>query len=135
MLQPKRQKFRKSFQPKLSGIAYRGSKLTHGEFGLQSTGRVWLTARQIEAARKTIVREIKRKGKLWVKVFPHIPVTKKPSEVGMGKGKGDVDQYILALLPGRIIFELGGVSSSTAVEAFRKAAQKLPVICKFISKE
>ncbi|MBD3363177.1 50S ribosomal protein L16 [Candidatus Dojkabacteria bacterium] len=135
MLQPKKRKYRKSFQPKMKGVAYRGSRLTHGDYGLKSMGRSWLTSRQIEAARKAIVREVKRKGKLWIKVFPHTPVTSKPSEVGMGKGKGEVDQYVLGLKPGRIIFELGGVPKPVAKEALRKAAQKLPVICKFISKD
>lgn len=135
MLQPKREKFRKSFNPKMKGNpALKGTHLTVGEFGLQSTGRSWLTASQIESARKAIVRETKRKGKLWLRVFPHIPVTAKPAEVGMGKGKGDVDQHIIPLKPGRIMFELGGVTEEVAREAFRKAAQKLPVLTKFVIK-
>ncbi len=134
MLQPKSRKFRKSFNPSMKGTKKSGSKVTHGEFGLQATTRSWVSARQIESARKVIVRETKRKGKLWLKIFPAIPITKKPSEVGMGKGKGDVDQYVMAVKPGRVMFELGGVREEVAREAFRKAAQKLPVLTKFIEK-
>lgn len=134
MLQPKKEKYRKKFNPKMKGIAIRGSRVTHGDYGLQSIGRSWLTARQIEAARKTIVREMKRKGKLWIKVFPDVGITKKPLEVGMGKGKGDLDQYVMPLKPGRMMFELGGVPETVAREAFRKAAMKLPVNTKFVIK-
>ena len=134
MLQPRKEKFRKHFNPKLTGVATRAYKVAMGDFGLQSLQRSWLTARQIEAARKTIVREMKRKGKLWLRVFPDRPITSKPNEVGMGKGKGDVDQYVFALKPGRVMFEIGGVSEEIAREAFRKAAQKLPVKTKFLSK-
>lgn len=132
MLQPKKSKYRKSFQPSLKGKAQRGNKVTRGEFGLQVLQTSWISARQIEAARKTIVREIKRKGKLWITIFPHIPVTKKSGEVGMGKGKGDVDKYIFVAKPGRVVFELGGVAEDIAREALRKAGQKLPVKTKFI---
>jgi large subunit ribosomal protein L16 len=134
MLQPKREKYRKRFNPSMAGKATRGFKVTSGEFGLQCLGSSWLTARQIESARKAIVRETKRRGKLWLKVFPDVPATQKPAEVRMGGGKGDVVQHILALKPGRIIFELGGVDEKIAREAFRKAAQKLPVLTRFVIK-
>lgn len=134
MLQPKKEKFRKRFNPNMGGTAMKGQKVTYGDYGLQSLGRTWLTARQIEAARKAIVRETKRRGKLWLKVFPDVPVTAHAAETRMGGGKGDVAQHILALKPGRVIFELGGVEEKVAREAFRKAAQKLPVITRFIVK-
>ncbi|MBP9758611.1 50S ribosomal protein L16 [Candidatus Dojkabacteria bacterium] len=134
MLQPRKQKYRKSFNPNMGGKATRGCKVTAGEFGLQSLDRSWLTARQIESARKAIVRETKRRGKLWLKVFPDVPVTAHAAETRMGGGKGDVDHYILAVKPGRIIFELGGVDEKIAKEAFRKAAQKLPVLTRFVIK-
>ncbi|MCA9385816.1 50S ribosomal protein L16 [Candidatus Dojkabacteria bacterium] len=133
MLQPKNQKYRKHFQPDLSGKATKGFRVVMGDYGLQSLGRSWVTARQIEAARKTIVREMKRKGKLWIRVFPDRPITSKSGEVGMGKGKGDVDQYVAIAKPGIILFELGGVSEQVAREALRKAAQKLPIKTKFVT--
>ena len=134
MLQPKKQKYRKRFNPNMGGKATKGFKVTFGEYGLQSLTRSWLTARQIESARKAIVRETKRRGKLWLKVFPDVPVTAHAAETRMGGGKGDVDHYILAVKPGRIIFELGGVDEKIAKEAFRKAAQKLPVLTRFVFK-
>ncbi len=135
MLEPKKLKYRKQFQPKTGGISTRGFEVALGDFGLQSLGRSWLTARQIESARKTIVREIKRKGKLWIRVFPGRPITKRSSEIRMGGGKGDVDHYVFMLKPGRIMFELGGVSETIAREAFRKASQKLPIKTKFLSRD
>jgi large subunit ribosomal protein L16 len=134
MLQPKKTKFRKAFRPNPRGYATTGNVISFGDFGLQGLERCWLTARQIESARKVIVREIKRKGKLWIRVFPSQPVTMKPNEVGMGKGKGDVDHYIAPLRPGIVLFELGGVDEVIAREAFKKAAQKLPIKAKFIQK-
>lgn len=134
MLQPKKQKYRKQFNPKLTGIATSGYTVAMGDFGLQAIGRSWLTAKQIEAARKVIVREVKRKGKLWIRVFPDRPITAKPNEVGMGKGKGDVEQYVVPLKPGKVMFELGGVEENVAREAFRKAGQKLPIKTKFLVK-
>ena len=134
MLQPKKEKYRKKFNPNLKGKATKGCYVTYGEFGLQSLGNSWLTARQIESARKAIVRETKRKGKLWIKVFPHNAVTQKPAEVGMGKGKGEIAQYVMPLKEGRIMFELGGITEDVAREAFRKAAQKLPVLTRFVKR-
>ncbi len=135
MLQPKKQKYRKAFRPTMKGMDTVCNRVLMGEFGLQALEKVWLSAKQIEAARKTIVREVKRKGKLWIRVFPDRPITSKPNEVGMGKGKGDVDYYAVALRPARIMFELGGVAEEIAREAFRKAAQKLPIKTKFVIKK
>lgn len=134
MLQPKKRKYRKSFNPNMGGKATKGFRISFGDYGLQSLGRSWLTARQIEAARKAIVRETKRRGKLWLKVFPDVPVTAHAAETRMGGGKGDVAHYILPVKPGRIIFELGGVDEKIAKEAFRKAAQKLPILTRFVIK-
>ena len=135
MLQPKRTKFRKEMRGKRRGIETRGTDLTMGEFGLKSITRAWVLSKQLESARKAIVREMKRKGKLWIKVFPQHSYTQRPPEVRMGKGKGDVAGYVAVVKPGRILFEMSGVTEQVAKEAFRKAAQKLPVLTKFISKE
>ncbi|MFW5702865.1 MAG: 50S ribosomal protein L16 [Candidatus Dojkabacteria bacterium] len=135
MLQPKRTKYRKQFRGKMRGRATAGNQLTNGAFGLQSLDRSWVSSRQIEAARKVIVRETKRKAKLWMKIFPDKPYTKKPAEVRMGKGKGDVDSYVAVVKPGRIIMEMSGVEASIAREALRKAAQKLPVKTQIIVRE
>lgn len=134
MLQPKREKYRKRFKPNMKGDSARCNQIQFGDYGLQSLGRKWLTARQIESARKVIVREMKRKGKLWIRVFPDRPITSKPNEVGMGKGKGEPEQYVMALKPGRMIFEISGVSEAVAREAFRKAGQKLPILTKILVK-
>lgn len=134
MLQPKKTKYRKAFRGRMKGKSNKANKLTVGEYGLQSTGRVWLTANQIEAARKAIVRETKRKGKLWMRVFPDKPYTGKPAEVGMGKGKGEVQGYVFVLKPGRVVFELGGVEEEVARSAFKRAADKLPVKTRVITK-
>ena len=135
MLQPKRTKFRKEMRGKRRGIETRGTELTMGEFGLKATTRAWVKSMQLESARKAIVREMKRKGKLWIKVFPQHSYSQKPPEVRMGKGKGDVAGYVAVVKPGRIIFEMSGVTEEVAKEAFRKAAQKLPILTKFITKE
>lgn len=135
MLEPKRTKFRKQFRGKMRGIASRGDELTVGEFGLRSIGRGWIKANQLEAARKTIVREMKRKGKLWIRVFPDHSYTGKPAEVRMGKGKGEVQGYVAVVKPGRILFEISGVSEDVAKEAFRKAGAKLPVLTKFVNSD
>lgn len=135
MLQPKRTKFRKEMRGKRRGIETRGTDLTMGEFGLKSITRAWVLSKQLESARKAIVREMKRKGKLWIRVFPQHSYTQRPPEVRMGKGKGDVAGYVAVVKPGRIIFEMSGVTEQVAKEAFRKAAQKLPVMTKFITKE
>lgn len=134
MLQPKRTKYRKQFRGKMGGKVKRGVVIKVGEYGLQSLGRSWLTEQQIEAARKAIVRETKRRGKLWLRVFPDKSYTGKPAEVGMGKGKGDVVGYVFVLKPGRVIFELGGVSKEVAEAAFKRAGAKLPIKTRIIAK-
>ena len=135
MLMPSKVKFRKSQRGRMRGKASRGAELSFGEFGLQALEPCWLTARQIEAGRITITRFMKRHGKLWVRVFPWKPVTKKPTEVRMGKGKGDPEFWVDVIRPGRIIFELEGISDSVAKEAMRLAAHKLPIKTRFMSRE
>lgn len=135
MLEPKRVKHRKVFRGKNRGVALRGNNLSMGEWGLQTLQRAWLKGNQIESARKVIVREMKRKGKLWIKVFPDHSYSAKPAEVRMGKGKGEVQGYVAVVKPGRILFEISGVPEDVAMEAFRKAGQKLPVLTKVIAKE
>lgn len=119
----------------MRGISPQGSSLAFGDYGLKSQGRGWLSARQIEAARRAITHHTKRAGKVWVRVFPDKPVTSKPTGAQMGKGKGDVDRYVVVVTPGRILFELAGVSKEIAAEAMRRAGAKLPFKTKFISKE
>lgn len=135
MLQPKRTKYRKSFRGRMRGVSTSGHNLVNGEFGLQAVEPAWVHSKQIEAARKAVVRETKRKGKLWLKIFPHKPYTKKPGEVRMGKGKGDVEGYVAVVKPGRIMFEIAGVAEIVAREALRKAGQKLPIKTQIISRE
>jgi large subunit ribosomal protein L16 len=135
MLMPKKVKYRKQQRGRRRGKAYRGSTLVFGEYGLQATEPCWLTARQIEAGRIAITRHAKRKGKLWIRVFPWKPVTKKPTEVRMGKGKGDPEFWVEVIKPGRILYEVEGVAESVAKEAMRLAAQKLPIKTRFISRE
>ena len=132
MLQPKKVKYRKQQKGRMKGISWRGSELAFGSFGIKSLDTKWVTARQIEAARQAITRYTKRQGKVWIRIFPDKPVTKKPAEVRMGKGKGDVDHYVARVTPGRILFEVEGVSKEVAQEALRLGAQKLPVRTKFI---
>ncbi len=127
MLQPKRTKFRKQMKGRNRGLASRGSKVSFGEFGLQATGRGRITAGQIEAARRTITRTVKRGGRLWIRVFPDKPITKKPLEVRQGKGKGNVEYWVAQIQPGRMLYEIEGVSEELAREAFELAAAKLPV--------
>jgi len=134
MLQPKRRKYRKEFRGKMRGMAYRGSKLSFGDYGLKALGCGWLSAVQIEAARKAVTHYTKRTGKLFIRVFPDKPVTQKAAGVRMGSGKGDIDRYVAVVKPGRIIFELTGVESDIAQEALRRASHKLPFKTKFISK-
>ena len=134
-LAPARTKYRKTQKGSRAGNAKRGNTLAFGEFGLQSLSRGPMTGRQIEAARVTISRHLKRKGKLWNRVIPHKPVTKKPAEVRMGSGKGGVEYYVAVIKPGAILFELSGVPGSIAKEAFRLADAKLPFRCRFISRE
>lgn len=135
MLMPKKVKHRKHQRGRMKGKAYRGSTLSFGEYGLQALEPCWLTARQIEAGRITISRYSKRKGKLWIRAFPWKPVSKKPTEVRMGKGKGDPEFWVDTIKPGRIIYELEGVSESVAKEAMRLASHKLPIRTRFISRE
>lgn len=135
MLTPKRVKYRKQHRPILKGNAQRGNKVNYGEYGLQSLDAAWVTNHQIEAARIAINRYIKRGGKLWIKIFPDRPITTKPAETRMGKGKGTPEKWIAVVKPGRVLFELGGVNEITAREAMRLAAHKLPVRCKFIKRE
>lgn len=132
MLQPKRTKFRKVHKMKMKGIAQRGNQLAYGTFGIKATEGAWITARQIEAARIAATRYMKREGQLWIKIFPDKPITKKPAEVRMGKGKGAVEYWVAVVKPGKILFEVGGVSYEIAKEALRLAAQKLPVVTNFV---
>lgn len=135
MLMPKKVKYRKHQRGRMKGKSYRGSSLSFGEYGLKALEPCWLTARQIEAGRISITRHVKRKGKLWIRVFPWKPITKKPTEVRMGKGKGDPEFWIDVVKPGKIIYELEGVPESVAMEAMRLAAHKLPIRTKFVSRK
>ena len=130
MLQPKRTKYRKQQKGRNTGLAYKGSSVAFGTFGLKALQEGHITNRQIEAARIAMTRYMKREGKVWIRIFPDKPVTSKPLEVRMGKGKGAVDHWVALVQPGRIMFELDGVSRETALEALRLAAQKLPVLTK-----
>ncbi|HLT93855.1 MAG TPA: 50S ribosomal protein L16 [Membranihabitans sp.] len=131
MLQPKRTKYRKQQKGRNRGLAWRGSTISFGEYGLKATSAGWLTNRQIESARIALTRYMKREGIVWIRVFPDKPVTAKPQEVRMGKGKGALSHYVAVVKPGRILFEVAGVPPEVAQEAFRLAAQKLPVMTKF----
>lgn len=126
MLMPKRTKFRKQMKGRNRGLALKGGKVSFGEFGLQAMDRGRLTSRQIESARRTITRQVKRTGKLWIRVFPDKPITKKPLEVRQGKGKGNVEYWVAQIQPGRVLYEIEGVSEEVAREAFKLAAAKLP---------
>ena len=132
MLQPKRTKYRKMQKGKMKGLAQRGNQLAFGSFGMKALEETWITSRQLEAARVAVTRHMKREGQLWIKIFPDKPITKKPLEVRMGKGKGAVEYWAAVVKPGRIMFEVGGVPLSVAKEALRLAAQKLPVKTKFV---
>ncbi|MGD2137275.1 MAG: 50S ribosomal protein L16 [Gammaproteobacteria bacterium] len=134
MLQPKRTRFRKKQKGRNRGLAQRGSNVSFGEYGLKSTTRGRMTARQIEAARRTITRHVKRGGKLWIRVFPDVPVTKKPIEVRQGKGKGNVEYWIAQIQPGRMLYEIEGVPEDVAREAFKLAAAKLPFKTSFVTR-
>jgi large subunit ribosomal protein L16 len=134
MLQPKRTKFRKQFKGRNRGLATTGSKVSFGEFGLKAVERGRITARQIEAARRAMTRHIKRGGKIWIRVFPDVPVSKKPLEVRMGKGKGNVEYWVCKIQPGRVLYEMEGVSETIAREAFRLAAAKIPFKTSFVSR-
>ena len=132
MLQPKRTKFRKQQKGKNRGIAWRGSDVSFGDFGLQATEGSYVTSRQIEACRMAIQRHVKRAGKLWIRVFPDKPITKKPLEVRMGSGKGGVEGWVAVVKPGRVLFEIAGVPEADARQAFKLAASKLPLDTKFL---
>lgn len=132
MLSPKRTKFRKMMKGRMKGVAARGDYMAFGDYGVQALEKCWLTARQIEAARIAMTRKIKRGGRVWIRVFPDKPITKHPAEARMGKGKGAVEFWAAVVLPGRIIFEMGGVEKDLAMEALQVAAQKLPLKVKII---
>jgi large subunit ribosomal protein L16 len=134
MLQPKRLKYRKVMKGRNRGLAQRGSKVSFGEFALKATGRGRITARQIEAARRTMTRHVKRGGKIWIRVFPDKPITTKPLEVRMGKGKGSVEYWVAQIQPGKVLFEMSGVPEELAAEAFALAAAKLPVTTTFVKR-
>jgi large subunit ribosomal protein L16 len=135
MLQPKRSKYRKQMRGRMKGQASRGTEVAFGDYGLQALEPAWVTARQIEASRRAIVRYVRRRGKYWIRIFPDKPVTAKPAETRMGKGKGSVDHWVAVVRPGRIVFEIGGVDEEAAREAMRLAAHKLPMKCQFVSRE
>lgn len=135
MLMPKRVKRRRVHRGRLKGNANKGNQLAYGDFGLVSTEPCWVTANQIEAARIAMTRYVKRGGKVWIDIFPHKPVTKKPAETRMGSGKGSVEYWVAVVKPGRVMFEMSGVSEEVAREAMRLASHKLPVKCKFIKRE
>ncbi len=135
MLLPKRTKYRRVHRGRMKGTATRGNKVTYGDFGLESLEPCWITANQIEAARVAMTRYCKRFGKVWIKIFPDKPVSKKPAETRMGKGKGAPEYWVAVVRPGRVMFEIGGVPEDTAREALRLASNKLPVKCKFVKKE
>jgi large subunit ribosomal protein L16 len=134
MLQPKRTKYRKVFKARNDGLSWNGAAVSFGEYGLKATSHGQLTARQIEAARRSISRYVKRGGKMWIRVFPDKPITKKPIEVRMGAGKGNVEYWVAQIAPGRVIYEIEGVDEATAREAFRLAAAKLSVQTTFVTR-
>lgn len=134
MLMPKRVKYRKAHRGRMKGRALRGSEVVFGEYGLQALEPCWMTSRQIEAARRAIVRYVKRSGRLWIRIFPDKPVTAKPAETRMGGGKGNVDHWVAVVKPGRILFELAGVREEVAQEALRLAAHKLPIRTQFVKR-
>ena len=135
MLLPKRVKYRRQQRGRLTGTATRGNTVSYGEFGLQALEPAWITSNQIEAARIAMTRYIKRGGKVWIKIFPDKPITAKPAETRMGSGKGSPEYWVAVVKPGRVMFEIGGVSEELAREAMRLAANKLPIKCKFITKQ
>ena len=134
MLQPKRTKFRKMFKGKNRGLAQTGNKVSFGEYGLKATERGRVTARQIEAARRAMTRKVKRTGKIWIRIFPDVPISSKPLEVRMGKGKGNVDYWCSKVQPGTVLYEMEGVPEEVAREAFRLAATKLPIKTTFVTR-
>jgi len=135
MMQPKRTKFRKQFKGRIAGSAQRGNSVAFGEFGLKATDRARMTAREIEAARRAISRYVKRGGRIWIRVFPDVPITQKPLEVRMGSGKGNVEYWVAKVLPGKVLFEIEGMSEEIAREAFRLASAKLSVSTAFVKRQ
>jgi len=135
LLQPKRTKYRKMFKGKRTGIATRGNKLAFGTFGLQAMESGWISSRQIESARRAMAHFTQRGGRIWIRIFPDKPITKHPAESRMGSGKGDVEGYVAVIKPGQLIFEIGAVTESIAVEALRLASHKLPLDTKFVGKQ
>jgi len=135
MLQPKKRKYRKDFRGRMKGKSTKGSSLSFGEYGLKALGRAWLTSAQIEAGRRAVTNSIKRGGKVWVRVFPDKPVTSRPAGQRMGRGKGDIDRYVVVVKPGRIIFEVAGVSRDLVFKAFERAGAKMPFKTKMVSRE
>ena len=135
MLLPKRVKYRRQQRGRMKGTATRGNVVTYGDYGLQALEPSWITSNQIEAARIAMTRYIKRGGQVWIKIFPDKPVTEQPAETRMGKGKGSPEYWVAVVKPGRVMFEIGGVSEETAKEAMRLAMHKLPIKCKFVKKE
>lgn len=135
MLLPKRVKYRRVMRGRMKGKASRGTKVTYGDFGLQATQCGWITSNQIEAARIAMTRYTKRGGQVWIKIFPDKPVTEKPAETRMGSGKGSPEYWVAVVKPGRVMFEIGGVSEEVAREALRLAMHKLPIKCKFVARE
>jgi len=132
---PKRVKYRKTFRGRMTGKALRGAEMNYGEYGLQALEPAWITARQIEAARRSIVRSMKRRGKVWIRVFPDKPYTKRAAETRMGKGKGAVDHWVAVIRPGRILFEVGGTEGNEAMKALERARYKLGLRTKIVTKE
>ncbi len=135
MLLPKRVKYRRVHRGRLKGAAHRGNKVTYGQFGLVALEPAWITSNQIEAARIAMTRYTKRGGKVWIKIFPDKPITEKPAETRMGSGKGSPEYWVAVVKPGRVMFEIAGVDEAVAREAMRLAANKLPIKCKFVTKE
>lgn len=135
MLQPRRSKYRKEQRGRIKGNALRGNKVSFGEIGLMSMSAGWITSRQIEAARRAITHSIQRGGRVWIRIFPAKPITKKPAETRMGGGKGDIHEYVASVKPGRILFEMGGVTEEVGAEALRLAAHKLPVKTRIVLKK
>ena len=135
MLLPKRVKYRRQQRGRMTGVATRGNTVSYGDFGLQALEPAWITSNQIEAARIAMTRYIKRGGKVWIKIFPDKPITEKPAETRMGSGKGSPEYWVAVVKPGRVMFEIGGVSEELAREAMRLAANKLPIKCKFVTKD
>jgi large subunit ribosomal protein L16 len=135
MLQPKRIRFRKTQRGRMKGKAHAGNRVSFGDYGLQATEPAWITARQIEAARRAITHHVKRGGQIWVRIFPDKPVTKKPAETRQGSGKGALDHWVAVVKPGRVMFEMAGVDETTAKEALRLASNKLPIDARFVVRE